>query len=196
MINSSRFTENNPNLYQPQNDQKARPPLCDANKPNGQVEPDLCVFNNSAEMDITCDVTMAAMCAVNSASNINVENNEILDSQGIDIDQTFAANSGQSTYYNDTSIVISDTESVVEKRDQTIQSDCVTISQSPEQATNNTIDQDQGQISCIWSNINTDFDPEEETANFGTRYALENDGKLFDVFTYATIEPKVSVRCT
>ena len=47
------------------------------------------------------------------------------------------------------------------------------------------------QSTCQWSQISTDFDPDEETANFGTRHALEADGKLFDVFTYATIEPKV-----
>ena len=50
----------------------------------------------------------------------------------------------------------------------------------------------KGRSSCLWSKISTDFDPDEETVNFGTRYALETDGKLFDVFTYATIEPKVN----
>jgi hypothetical protein len=45
--------------------------------------------------------------------------------------------------------------------------------------------------SGTWSVIGTNFDPDEETANFGTRHALEADGTLFDVFTYATIDPKV-----
>ena len=45
--------------------------------------------------------------------------------------------------------------------------------------------------SGTWSVIGTNFDPDEETANFGTRHALEADGRLFDVFTYATIDPKV-----
>lgn len=39
-----------------------------------------------------------------------------------------------------------------------------------------------------WSRIDTNFDPDEETANFGTRHAIEN-GKLFDVFTHATVSP-------
>jgi hypothetical protein len=45
--------------------------------------------------------------------------------------------------------------------------------------------------SGIWSVIGTNFDPDDETANFGTRHALEADGRLFDVFTYATVDPKV-----
>ena len=45
--------------------------------------------------------------------------------------------------------------------------------------------------SGTWSVIGTNFDPDDETANFGTRRALEAEGKLFDVFTYATIDPKV-----
>ena len=40
-----------------------------------------------------------------------------------------------------------------------------------------------------WSNIGTNFDPDEETANFGTRHAIEASGKLFDVFTLATVSP-------
>ena len=34
---------------------------------------------------------------------------------------------------------------------------------------------------AIWNEINTDFDPEEETANFGTRHALEAEGNLYEV---------------
>ena len=33
----------------------------------------------------------------------------------------------------------------------------------------------------LWNEIATDFDPEEETANFGTRRALEADGNLYEV---------------
>ena len=37
----------------------------------------------------------------------------------------------------------------------------------------------------IWNSINTDFDPDEETANFGTRHALEAEGNLYEViFSY------------
>ena len=42
-----------------------------------------------------------------------------------------------------------------------------------------------------WTKISTDFDPEEETKNFGTRHAIESCGKIFDVFTHATISPKI-----
>ena len=41
-----------------------------------------------------------------------------------------------------------------------------------------------------WTQITTDFDTEEETQNFGTRHAIESCGKIFDVFTHATISPK------
>ena len=34
---------------------------------------------------------------------------------------------------------------------------------------------------AVWNEITTDFDPEEETANFGTRHALEADGNLYEV---------------
>ena len=60
-------------------------------------------------------------------------------------------------------------------------------------------------LKVVWNDINVDFDPEEETANFGTRHALEADGNLYEVcslglnmylislyiqvVTFATIEP-------
>ena len=34
---------------------------------------------------------------------------------------------------------------------------------------------------AIWNEVSTDFDPDEETANFGTRQALESDGNLYEV---------------
>ena len=43
----------------------------------------------------------------------------------------------------------------------------------------------------VWSEICDQFDPDEETANFGTRHAFEAQGNLFDVFTLATVQPKV-----
>ena len=33
---------------------------------------------------------------------------------------------------------------------------------------------------AVWNLISTDFDPEEETANFGTRQALEAGGCLYE----------------
>ena len=32
-----------------------------------------------------------------------------------------------------------------------------------------------------WTEISTDFDPDEETANFGTRHALEAVGSIYEV---------------
>ena len=46
----------------------------------------------------------------------------------------------------------------------------------------------------MWSKIVTNFDPDEETANFGTRHAVEASGKIFDVFTHATITPKLAIK--
>ncbi len=46
-------------------------------------------------------------------------------------------------------------------------------------------------IGNCWSRIGTDYDTDEETANFGTRYAFEAEGLLFDVFTYVTVCPQV-----
>ena len=42
---------------------------------------------------------------------------------------------------------------------------------------------------AVWNEVSTDFDPEEETANFGTRHALESGDSLYEVgilfvFTY------------
>ncbi|XP_040565262.1 kinetochore-associated protein 1 [Lepeophtheirus salmonis] len=39
-----------------------------------------------------------------------------------------------------------------------------------------------------WSRLLTSFYPEEETVNFGTRFAFESQEKLFDVVTQATIQ--------
>ena len=33
----------------------------------------------------------------------------------------------------------------------------------------------------LWTEISTDFDPDEETANFGTRVALESQGSIYEV---------------
>ena len=47
-------------------------------------------------------------------------------------------------------------------------------------------------LSC-WSHLETDFDAEDETGNFGTRMNIRaNDGDMFDVVTLALAEPKVS----
>jgi hypothetical protein len=38
-------------------------------------------------------------------------------------------------------------------------------------------------MSGLWTEILTDFDPEEETANFGTRLSLVTEGSLYEVHT-------------
>lgn len=38
---------------------------------------------------------------------------------------------------------------------------------------------------AAWTDISTDFDPDEETANFGTRYALESEGNIYEVISVA-----------
>ena len=35
----------------------------------------------------------------------------------------------------------------------------------------------------LWTEVLTDFDPEEETANFGTRVSLVSEGSLYEVGT-------------
>ena len=47
---------------------------------------------------------------------------------------------------------------------------------------------------AVWNEVSTDFDPEEETANFGTRHALETGDNLYEVVTLATVEPSGVVR--
>ena len=34
---------------------------------------------------------------------------------------------------------------------------------------------------AVWNEVSTDFDPDEETANFGTRHALESGNNLYEV---------------
>ena len=34
---------------------------------------------------------------------------------------------------------------------------------------------------AVWNEVSTDFDPDEETANFGTRHALESGDSLYEV---------------
>ena len=34
---------------------------------------------------------------------------------------------------------------------------------------------------AVWNEVSTDFDPDEETANFGTRHALESGDNLYEV---------------
>ena len=135
------------------------------------------------------------MSEIYSGCNHELISSTVISPQDIVMDDSIAANIGVSSYPDDIR-TIADTEITNAICGENIHSDSLTLLKSiTDQSLNNDIDDRQEKIEqrqCIWSHIDTDFDPEEETANFGTRYALENDGKLFDVFTYATIEPKVS----
>ena len=42
-------------------------------------------------------------------------------------------------------------------------------------------ERDERGSTAVWNEVSTDFDPEEETANFGTRHALESGDKLYEV---------------
>jgi hypothetical protein len=190
-INTSRTSGNSSFISGSQQNKKVHTPLFNTNI---LTEQNPHAFDMSGDMDITCDVTMPVLSEMYSAYNHELVSSTIISSQDV-MDDTMAANAGQSSYSNDT-CTISNTETTNAKSCENITSDNDTMSKSiSEQSFNNDIEQHQGnseQTPCIWSHIDTDFDTDEETANFGTRYALENDGKLFDVFTYATIEPKVS----
>ncbi len=45
-------------------------------------------------------------------------------------------------------------------------------------------------MSGLWTEILTDFDPEEETANFGTRLSLVTEGSLYEVPSILLSEKK------
>ena len=190
MINTSSTSGSSSIISGSQQNMKVHTPLFDD---NNFKEQNPYPFNMSGDIDITCDVTMPVMGEMYSAFNHELVSSTIISPQDIGIDDTIAKNNELSSYYT---CVQSSTIRTNAKTDEKIQSDSETIHKSiSEQSFDKDMQQDQEnseQTPCIWSHIDTDFDPEEETANFGTRYALENDGKLFDVFTYATIEPKVS----
>jgi hypothetical protein len=44
----------------------------------------------------------------------------------------------------------------------------------------------------MWCSLSTNFNQDEETANFGTRLAIEENGNLYEVVTLALLEPDVS----
>ena len=149
--------------------------------------------DTSYDMDITCDVTMPAMVnpqlIVNSGSTIN---NTVSATDSF-MDETMAVIAKQQERVGDSTRF---DLSTIKTEDEKHQSSLDISLDDSENVTG--ADEVQlkehlmsSQLTCQWSQISTDFDPDEETANFGTRHALEADGKLFDVFTYATIEPKV-----
>ena len=192
MINTSNTSGNSSIISGSQQNKKVHTPLFND---NNFKEPNIYPFNMSGDIDITCDVTMPVMGEMYSACNHELVSSTIMSPQDILMDDSIAKNAELSSYSHDT-CATSGTDTTNAESGENIRSDSGTIRKSiSEHSFDKDIQEDQENSEltpCIWSHIDTDFDPEEETANFGTRYALENDGKLFDVFTYATIEPKVS----
>jgi hypothetical protein len=48
---------------------------------------------------------------------------------------------------------------------------------------------------AVWADVNTGFDAEEETVNFGTRTVSDDSTGIFETVTLATIHPHGEVRC-
>ena len=162
-----------------------------------QLNNDQCSLaaDTSDDMDITCDVTLPAMVngqlIVNSGPTIN----STISATDNFMDETIGVIAKQQEMMgNSTRFDLS----TIKTEDEKLQS---SLDIGLDNSENATVAEEaqlkehlmSSQSSCQWSQISTDFDPDEETANFGTRHAMEADGKLFDVFTYATIEPKVII---
>ena len=43
-------------------------------------------------------------------------------------------------------------------------------------------------MTACWNVINTEWDPDQETVNFGTRQFVQDGSALYDVVTLATVE--------
>jgi hypothetical protein len=46
---------------------------------------------------------------------------------------------------------------------------------------------------AVWADVNTGFDAEEETVNFGTRTVSDDSNGIFETLTLATISPQGEV---
>ena len=156
-------------------------------------------FKLSESMDMTCDITMPAMKLtgnndIASATMLSPKDISLDKNETIHVQHPSNLNEDQSNNQLkiDNSFDQIDSASCRDRAANSILSDDKTSSFENSDLN----DETQKVNHCLWSHISTDFDPEEETANFGTRYAVENDGKLFDVITFATIEPKVFIAFT
>ena len=147
---------------------------------------------NEYDMDITCDVTIPVM---NKEKYPEIREIESRTLQDISVDNTIVEKSVRLSSDKQIDTTSSDVEITTMQDDVTssIKSPIISKNIFSASVDHSSIDSEAAEeySSCLWTQISTDFDPEEETVNFGTRYALEKDGKLFDVFTFATIEPKV-----
>ena len=183
---NSENNKNVNNIVVPPSNQCFRP-LSDENPYN---------FKLSESMDMTCDITMPAM---KLTGNNDIASATMISPQDITLDKNETLHGQHPSNLNEDQ---SDDQSKIDNScDQidtaSFRDRAVNSFMSDDKASNfdssDLNDETQKVNHCLWSHISTDFDPEEETANFGTRYAVENDGKLFDVITFATIEPKVCI---
>ena len=150
----------------------------------------------SNDMDITCDVTIPVMSQMKLADRTNsleIVNNTAMPVQDIAPDETIAVPEGQSCFDTKDTVPLEPYVSVEDINESLTNTSDMDFNLNATNTRNFSEPYKLSENFCVWSQISTDFDPEEETANFGTRYALEKDGKLFDVFTHATIEPKVKL---
>ena len=149
----------------------------------------------SEEMEMTCDITIPAMKLYGKSDIASTTNlypqNIVIDDNETSFDQEQLCLESQ---HSDL-LIVSDTSKSNDNDQPGNSIMALSANESvPNLKFNEESDVSQNEKSCLWSHISTDFDPEEETANFGTRHAIENDGKLFDVITFATIEPKVTTQ--
>ena len=149
----------------------------------------------SEEMEMTCDITIPAMKLYGKSDIASTTNlypqNIVTDDNETSYDQEQLCLESQ---HSDL-LIVSDTSKTNDNDPPENSIMALSANESvPNLKFNEESDVSQNEKSCLWSHISTDFDPEEETANFGTRHAIENDGKLFDVITFATIEPKVTTQ--
>ena len=149
----------------------------------------------SEEMEMTCDITIPAMKLYGKSDIASTTNlypqNIVIDDNETSFDQEQLCLESQ---HSDL-LIVSDTSKSNDNDPPENSIMALSANESvPNLKFNEESDVSQNEKSCLWSHISTDFDPEEETANFGTQHAIENDGKLFDVITFATIEPKVTTQ--
>ena len=209
--------ENDPNSTNTYLAQTNFPYVQEQHNVHSKTTPFCYAANNADDMDITCDVTLAAMNKSKLTYDLGMESNNTLSVQASCMEETFALNikdhakTAQEIVMDETIVAhtkknthfecgkfseTSELDDQHEKIGEKLIPNSLALSTDEDKETlvgiKNFTEETIGRSSCVWSEISTDFDPDEETVNFGTRYALEADGKLFDVFTYATIEPKVS----
>ena len=153
-------------------------------------------FKASEDMEMTCGITMPPIRVMKLEGNTDIVGST-MSYDDISLEYNKTSFSPPTTLrINEEENELSNINTSFERySDNSSEKDTNITSSINEQAIHsnigNSTDVLNNEKTCLWSHISTDFDPEEETANFGTRYAVENDGKLFDVVTFATIEPKV-----